>query len=81
MLQPVLHDEFAQFVEEAYHETNRWLIQRRVLPEVDLRPFIRRSRQLGLGCGSVARPACTALSGGRTPSAATAAWVSARKPA
>jgi hypothetical protein len=43
-LQPVLHDEFALVVEEAYHETNRWLVEQRVLPEVDLRPFIRRSR-------------------------------------
>ena len=39
-LQPVLHDEFAHFVEEAYHETNRLLVERKVLPEVDLRPFI-----------------------------------------
>jgi hypothetical protein len=43
-LQPVLHDEFALLVEEAYHETNRWLVDHQVLPEVDLRPFIRRSR-------------------------------------
>lgn len=43
-LQPVLHEEFAHLVEEAYHETNRWLVERRVLAEVDLRPFIRRSR-------------------------------------
>lgn len=43
-LQTVLHDEFAHFAEEAYHEINRWLIQQRVLPEIDLRPFIRRSR-------------------------------------
>lgn len=44
LLQDVLHDEFAHFTEEAYHETNSWLVQQRVLPEVDLRPFIRRSR-------------------------------------
>ena len=43
-LQSVLHDEFAHFAEEAYHETNRWLIHQRVLPEVDLRPLIRRWR-------------------------------------
>ena len=42
-LQPVLHDEFALLVEEAYHETNRWLVEHKVLAEVDLRPFIRRS--------------------------------------
>ncbi len=43
-LQTVLHDEFALLVEEAYHETNRWLVEQRVLPEVDLRPHIKRSR-------------------------------------
>ncbi|MBT9524781.1 MAG: DUF1631 family protein [Rhizobacter sp.] len=43
-LQAVLHEEFAHFAEEAYHETNRWLIQQKVLPEIDLRPFIRRTR-------------------------------------
>ena len=43
-LQPVLHEEFAHLVEEAYHDTNRFLIEQRVLPEVDLRPFIRRAR-------------------------------------
>lgn len=48
-LQTVLHDEFAHFAEEAYHEVNRWLIQQGVLPEVDLRPFIRRSRNAAWG--------------------------------
>ncbi len=43
-IQPTLHDEFALLVEEAYHETNRWLVDHKVLPEVDLRPFIRRTR-------------------------------------
>ncbi|MBK9134802.1 MAG: DUF1631 family protein [Betaproteobacteria bacterium] len=43
-LAAVLHEEFALLVEEAYHETNRWLVEQRVLPEVDLRPFIKRSR-------------------------------------
>jgi hypothetical protein len=43
-LQTVLHEEFALLVEEAYHETNRWLVAQGVLAEVDLRPFIRRSR-------------------------------------
>jgi Protein of unknown function (DUF1631) len=43
-LQAVLHEEFAHFAEEGYHETNRFLMERHVLPEVDLRPFIRRSR-------------------------------------
>ncbi|MEO7245850.1 MAG: DUF1631 family protein [Rubrivivax sp.] len=43
-LQSTLHDEFAHLVEEAYHEANRWLIERQVLPEVDLRSFIKRQR-------------------------------------
>ena len=42
--QPLLHDEFAALTEEAYHETNRWLIGQRVMPDVDLRPYIRRTR-------------------------------------
>ncbi|WP_395698796.1 DUF1631 family protein [Aquabacterium sp.] len=56
--QPWLHDEFAALVEEAYHETNRWLIEQRVLPEVDLRPFIRRARDGAATPGSgPSRPA------------------------
>jgi len=46
--QPVLHEEFASLAEEAYHETNRWLVGQNVMPDVDLRPFIRRSRDQGL---------------------------------
>jgi hypothetical protein len=42
--QAVLHEEFAHLVEEAYHDTNGWLVAQGVLPEVDLRPFIRRAR-------------------------------------
>jgi hypothetical protein len=48
-LQGVLHDEFSHFTEEGFHETNRFLIERHVLPEVDLRPFIRRSRNTWAG--------------------------------
>ena len=48
-LQPVVHEEFAHVVEEAYHEANRWLIEHRVMPEVDLRPLIRRSRGVNTG--------------------------------
>jgi hypothetical protein len=43
-VQPVVHEEFALLVEEAYHEANRWLMEQGVLAEVDLRSFIRRSR-------------------------------------
>jgi hypothetical protein len=52
LLQTVLHDEMSMFAEEAYHETNRFLLQRHVLPEVDLRPFIRRSSHGGGRSGS-----------------------------
>ena len=53
LLQTVLHEEFSHFAEESYHETNRFLIQRHVLPDVDLRPFIRRSRAVATrGFGS-----------------------------
>jgi hypothetical protein len=43
LLQSVLHEEFAQFVEEGFHEINAWLVKQRVMPEVDLRPYIKRS--------------------------------------
>ncbi|MEO7855150.1 MAG: DUF1631 family protein [Rubrivivax sp.] len=47
-LQSGLHEEFAALVEEAYHETNRWLVERGVLPDVDLHAYIRRSRKIAL---------------------------------
>ena len=47
VVQSVLHEEFSLFAEESYHETNRFLLQRHVLPEVDLRPFIRRTTDSG----------------------------------
>ena len=59
-VQPVLHEEFAHFAEEAYHETNRWLIQQRVLPEIDLRPFIRRTRNSYVLPGSGGAPSALA---------------------
>lgn len=43
LMQSVIHEELSLFCEETYHEANRFLLQRHVLPEVDLRPFIRRS--------------------------------------
>ena len=43
-LQVILHEEFAHFCEEGYHDINRWLVQHNVQPEVDLRPFVKRSR-------------------------------------
>ncbi len=47
--QAVLHDEFAALCEEAYHETNHWLIGHKVMPEVDLRPYIRRATSRNIG--------------------------------
>ena len=38
-----LHDEMSHLLLEAYHETNDWLMQQGVMPEVDLRPYIRRT--------------------------------------
>jgi hypothetical protein len=42
-VQASLHEEFSHFAAEAYHETNRWLMAEGVLPEIDLRPLIRRT--------------------------------------
>lgn len=42
-VQPVLQTSFGELIEEAYHETNRWLMSEGVRPEIDLRPYIRRS--------------------------------------
>ncbi len=47
-LQNVLHDEVAALAEEAYHEANRLLLEHGVAPEIDLRPFIRRARDVGI---------------------------------
>jgi len=55
-LQLQLHAEVAVLVEEAYHETNRWLAAQGVLPEVNLRQYIRRSRDVPTQPGSMAGP-------------------------
>ena len=80
-LQPLLHEEFAVLVAEAYHETNRWLAAQGVLADVDLRPFIRRSRthptaplgwQAGTGQGGYGRrEEGTGFGGAPPPSAYT----------
>ncbi len=53
MLQTELHEEFAALVGEAYHEVNRLLVAQQVLPEVDLRPFIRRTPGAITGSGAM----------------------------
>ena len=51
--QTLLHESFAGLAEEAYHETNRWLIEQHVMVDVDLRPYIRRNTETG-GPGAAA---------------------------
>jgi hypothetical protein len=60
--QRILHDEFGSMLEEAYHETNRWLHGQGVKENINLRPFIRRARiadsapagYAGTGAGALA---------------------------
>ncbi len=47
LLHTELHEEFAQLLIEAYHDSNHWLVAQKVMPEVDLRPFIRRTASAG----------------------------------
>jgi hypothetical protein len=59
-----LHDEFALLTEEAYHEANRWLVEQRVLPDIDLRPLIRRTRDSsGAAALGASRPAVVPSTG------------------
>ena len=51
LIQPVLHEEFGSLAEESYHEVNRWLINHQVMPEIDLRPLIRRNKDVGVVSG------------------------------
>jgi hypothetical protein len=43
ILHETLETEFAQWLGAAYHDANHWLLEQGVLPDVDLRPFIRRT--------------------------------------
>jgi Mg-chelatase subunit ChlI len=68
-LQPVLHEEFAHLVEEAYHDTNRWLIEQRCCPKSTCGPSsgarapTRRRRWAGRRAPGRPRTArCTATS-------------------
>jgi len=79
LLHHELHEEFAQLISEAYHETNRWLIAQKVLPEVDLRPFIRRTPQAAAaGALPPAQPIPPALPPGVGAGAGGAAAVPAQ---
>jgi hypothetical protein len=61
--QRILHQEFGTMLEEAYHETNRWLHGQGVKENVNLRPFIRRARPAesgpyrSTGAGGISAPA------------------------
>jgi hypothetical protein len=76
LLHTVLHDEFSHFAEEAYHETNRFLLQRHVLPEVDLRPFIRRSNHGGALLSGPSRSSGSTGGGFGTPTGTAASGAS-----
>jgi Protein of unknown function (DUF1631) len=43
-LQDALQHEFGLWIGTAYHDANHWLLEQGVLPDIDLRPFIRRSQ-------------------------------------
>lgn len=62
-LQTSLHEELAALVEEAYHETNRWLVGHGVLPDVDLHPFIKRARTVPQPTGFAGGPGGSGGSG------------------
>ena len=90
-LQPRLHAGLAQVVESAYHEANRWLIEQQVLPEVNLRQFIRRQRAhetgstrtsvSGMPTGSGFSPSATGAHTGRGPDTGHSRSPAARNPA
>jgi hypothetical protein len=76
-LQEAMQTEFGLWVGHGFHEVNRWLIGKGVMPEIDLRPYIRRSVGLAptaaVGVSfseSTNRPADwhAAASGAHTPS-------------
>ena len=78
-LQLNLHEELASLVEEAYHETNRWLVERGVLPEVDLHPYIRRARSVptqpgGLSGGGASGYAGSGFGDAQGPGSGAEPW-------
>ncbi|RZI77360.1 MAG: DUF1631 family protein, partial [Rubrivivax sp.] len=62
-LQTVIHDEATHLAQEGYHDANHVLLEQGVKPDIDLRPFIRRAKDTGVG-PSVKRDASGALSSG-----------------
>ncbi len=51
VLQQLQHDAFSQLAQSAYLDINRWLVERRVMADVNLRAFVRRA---GAGQGGSA---------------------------
>lgn len=66
--QALLHEEFAALIHEGYHETNRWLIGQGICPEVNLRPFIRRSRDVGPPAAAPGNPPQSGFGAGQKSS-------------
>jgi Protein of unknown function (DUF1631) len=74
-LQTVLHNEVAQWVQEACHVANKALLDQGVRPEIDLRPFIRRARD---AAGALTRPGeLGEAASGASTAAPSAGWGSA----
>src|SRR5574343_641507 len=57
MLEPVLHKQLARRAQAGFHEANRLLVEQGVMPEIDLRPFIRRSDGTPTQAGRLDEPA------------------------
>ncbi len=87
--QPILHEELSTLLQGAYHDLNGWLMQQGVCTEVNLRSFIRRSRDAGGARGPVAGatgggfggPAGGAGLGGGVRTGSTGALVGGQGPA
>jgi len=65
-LQTVLHDEATHLGQEGYHEANHVLLDHGVKPDIDLRPFIRRAKDTGVG-PAIKRDGHGGWSGGGSP--------------
>jgi len=75
-LQTVLQNEVSHWAQEAYHHANRVLLDHGVRPEIDLRPFIKRTRD-GAGPGGRAPTMPGGLGASARPASTGAAAVSA----
>ncbi|WP_119156747.1 DUF1631 family protein [Caldimonas tepidiphila] len=65
--QGVLHTELAHLLVRAYHDTNRWLVEQGVMPEIDLRPMIRRAHDSVSAVAQPTLPAALAGAAGGGP--------------